>query len=89
MNLLAASVAGLAMIASPVLAQPADTGAAQTNVKATTTTKDVHATNVPVRKHHRTHHHMVRCSCPPSHMKGHHAKTHNVVKKTTTTTTKS
>jgi hypothetical protein len=95
MKLFAASIAGLALIASPAVAQTTNnTSAAQTNVQATTTTKHVHATNVPMRKHHgmrhhRMHHHAVRCGCPPSHMKGHHTHAHHMVKKTTTTTTKS
>ena len=87
MKLFAASIAGLDLIASPVLAQPDNTTSAQaTHVK--TTTKQVHATNVPVRKTHhhvtRKHHHAMRCGCPPRHMKAHHA--HHVVKQTTRTT---
>lgn len=85
MKLFAASIAGIALITSPVVAQ--STNRTQgTHIQATTTTKHVHATNVPMRKHHtvRKHHPMARCGCPPSHMKSHH-----VVKKTTTTTTKS
>jgi hypothetical protein len=92
MKLFAASLVGLAVIASPVLAQaqpenttaPTNTTATETtNVKSTT--KQVHATNVPVKHHHaRKHHHALRCSCPPTHMKAHH---HHVVKKTTTTET--
>ena len=81
MKLFAASIVALAMIASPAAAQTTNTSATQTtNVK--TTTKQVHATNVPVRKHHATarHHHRMHCGCPPTHMKVHH------VKKTTTTT---
>jgi hypothetical protein len=94
MKLIALTIAGLAVIASPVLAQaqPENT-TAPTNTTATetthvkTTTRQVHATNVPVRKHHhavRKHHHAMRCSCPPTHMKAHHR---HVVKKTTTTQT--
>jgi hypothetical protein len=91
MKLLAASIAGLALLASPVLAQP-DTSAQQTSTTTThvkSTTKHIHATNVP-RTHHaaRMHHHAMRCGCPPSHMRM-HAKTHHVVKKTTTTTSSS
>jgi hypothetical protein len=87
MKLFAASIVGLAVIASPVLAQaqPENTTATETT-HVNTTTKHVHATNVPVRHHHavRKHHHAMRCSCPPTHMKAHH---HHVVKKTTTTET--
>lgn len=97
MKLFAASILGVALIASPVLAQPDNTTAPDqkaTSAQTThvrTTTKHVHATNVPVEhhhatKHHRAHHHAMRCSCPPTHMKGHHGKTHHTTKKTTTTT---
>lgn len=80
------AIAMLALVASPALAQTENTTSAQsTNVK--TTTKHVHATNVPVQKSHhhvtRRHHYAMRCGCPPSHMK-HHA--HHVVKQTTTST---
>ncbi|HEX3423617.1 MAG TPA: hypothetical protein VHS33_09500 [Sphingomicrobium sp.] len=83
MKLLIATVAGLALIASPAFAQPDNTSTATTHVKSTT--KHVHATNVPVTTHHvtRTRHHAMRCGCPAGHMKVHHVR--HVVKKTTTT----
>jgi hypothetical protein len=85
MKLFAASIVGLAVIASPVVAQPDNTAATE-NTHVKTTTKEVHATNVPVQKHHaKAHHHAMSCSCPSSHVKAHHA-THHVVKQTTTTT---
>lgn len=85
MKLLIASIAGLAFIASPALAQQDNTvqSTSTTHVKSTTT--HVHATNVPRTVHHaKRSHHAMRCGCPPSHMKAHHVK--HVVKKTTTTT---
>ncbi len=80
MKLFAASAAIFALVASPVMAQTTN----DTDATQTTTTKQVHATNVPKATHHTTHHvtkhHMMRCGCPKGHMKVHH------VKKTTTTT---
>lgn len=86
MKLLIASIAGLALIASPALAQQDNTMQSTTTTHVKSTTKHIHATNVPRTTHHATrrHHHAMRCGCPPSHMKGHHVK--HVVKKTTTTT---
>ena len=86
MKLLIASIAGLALIASPALAQQDNTMQSTTTTHVKSTTKHIHATNVPRTTHHamRRHHHAMRCGCPPSHMKGHHVK--HVVKKTTTTT---
>jgi hypothetical protein len=96
MKLVAASLVGIALIASPVLAQQDNTATPDqqraTTTHVRTTTRHVHATNVPRRAtQHRArhHHHTVRCGCPPTHLKMHHAKTHHIVKKTTTTTTKS
>lgn len=87
MKLFAASIVGITLISSPIIAQPANTAATEsTHVK--TTTKEVHATNVPVHKHHRAtkaHHHAMHCGCPPSHMSAHHT-THHVVKHTAETT---
>lgn len=75
MKILAASIAVVGLISSPALAQ--------TNVKQSTTTKEVHATNVPVTHHHATKkHHEAHCGCPPSHMTSHHVKA--TVKTTTT-----
>jgi len=94
MKLLAASIVGLALIASPVLAQQDNTATPDQQTATTThvrtTTRHIHATNVPRTTHHRAnrHHHTMRCGCPPTHMKMHQAKTHHIVKKTTTTTTK-
>ena len=83
MKLFAATAAVFALIASPVLAQATNS----TDATQTTTSKQVHATNVPQTAHHTTHHamkkhHTMRCGCPSGHMKVHHVK-----KKTTTTTT--
>ncbi|HEY6049531.1 MAG TPA: hypothetical protein VIV07_10870 [Sphingomicrobium sp.] len=83
MKLFTASIVALAVLASPVFAQDTNnTAPTTTSVSTKTTTKHVHATNVPVR-HHATkrHHHAMRCGCPTIH----HAKTHHVIKKTTTT----
>lgn len=92
MKLLTASITGLALIASPVLAQqdntmsPSQQSTTTTHVKSTT--KHVHATNVPRGAHHaRTRHHAMRCGCPSSHMKMHHVK--HVMKKTTTSSSSS
>ncbi len=95
MKLLFVSVAGLALIASPVLAQQDNTTDQQstTTTHVKSTTRHVHATNVPRSTHHATHHmkrmhhHAMRCGCPSGHMKAHHVK--HVVKKTTTTSTSS
>ncbi len=83
MKLVAASVA-FAFIASSAMAQPTNNTAASTQVKESTTSKEVHETNVPKTTHHATKkkHKKARCSCPPSHMKSHHKAT-----KTTETTT--
>lgn len=91
MKLFAISLVGLAVIASPVLAQQdnsttPDQQMSTTHVK--TTTKHVYATNVPTHAtHHKASHHAMRCSCPSTHKSAHHAKSHHVVKKTTTTST--
>lgn len=91
MRKLTVSLAALAVIASPVLAQQQNNTMTEKSTTPTTTvkttTKHIHATNVPVRHHRAKRHHMVRCGCPSTHMKTHHMKTHHVVKKTTTTTT--
>jgi hypothetical protein len=92
MKLLIASVAGLALISSPALAQQDNTMSpdqSATTMHVKTTTKHVHATNVPRTTHHMTRrsHHAMRCGCPPSHMKAHHVR--HVVKKTSTTTSSS
>lgn len=96
MKLFVTSILGLALIASPALAQQDNTvssdqqatTAHSTHVR--TTTRHIHATNVPVRHHTTTHrrvrHHTMRCGCPPTHMRGHHTTTHHTVKTTTTTT---
>lgn len=93
MKILAISLVSLAMIASPVLAQQDNTMATSTTTtKVKTTTRHIHATNVPRHATHHAsrHHHMMRCGCPSTHMSMHRGKTHHVVKKTTeTTTTKS
>lgn len=93
MKLLIASMTALALVAAPAAAQetntPADQPATATTTHVKTTTRHVHATNVPVRHHAKRRHHAVRCGCPSSYAKGHHAKTHHVKKITTTTTTKS
>ena len=85
MKLLTASLVGLAVIASPVLAQETNntmaTDQKTTNVRATTTTKHVTGT-VPRTTHHAVRRHVHRYTCKP--MKAHH---HHVIKKTTTTTT--
>ena len=90
MKILALSLVSLAMIASPVLAQQDNpTATSTTTTKVKTTTRHIHATNVPRHAtHHATRrHHMMRCGCPATHMAMHKGKTHHVVKKTTTTTT--
>lgn len=89
MKLLIASIAGLALIASPAFAQQDNTVQSTTTTQVKSTTKHVHATNVPRTAHHkmRARRHAMRCGCPPSHMKGHHVK--HVVKKTTTTSSSS
>lgn len=100
MKLLAASILSIALISSPLVAQPDNTTAPDQKATTETThvhtsTKHIHATNVPVQHHHGTahhtgHHHGMHCSCPPTHMKGHHGKTHHTTKKSTeTSTTKS
>ena len=93
MKIFAASLVGIAMIASPVLAQQDNTATPdqQTTANVKTTTKHVHATNVPKNAtHHSTsHHHATHCGCPPTHKAAHHAKAHHVEKKTTTTSTTS
>ena len=88
MKLLIASIAGLALIASPALAQQDNSMQSTSTTHVKSTTKQVHATNVPRTTHHttRTRHHAMRCGCPSGHMKVHHVK---VVKKTTSTSTPS
>ena len=85
MKLLTASLVGLAVIASPVLAQETNNTMAtdqKTTVQTTTRTKHLTGT-VPRTTHHVVRrHHVQRCTCKP--MKAHH---HHVIKKTTTTTT--
>jgi hypothetical protein len=92
MKILAASIAAIALAASPAAAQnqpPAGTGQATTasthHVRVTTKTTHVHGT-MHGTAHHRTHHHTMRCGCPPRHytMKTHH----KVMHKTETTTPK-
>jgi hypothetical protein len=89
MKLLTASLAALAFIAAPALAQQSNSMTAEhnTNVHTTTATEHVHGT-VPVTHHHRVvhHRHIVRHHHPMRHhhMVRHH---HHVVKKTTVTTT--
>jgi len=87
MKLLIASIAGLAIIASPALAQQDNTMQSTTTTHVKSTTKHVHATNVPATHHAMRHHHAMRCGCPSGHMKMHHVK--HVVKKTTTTSSSS
>ncbi|HEV8407888.1 MAG TPA: hypothetical protein VGQ34_08115 [Sphingomicrobium sp.] len=82
MKLVIASIAGLALIVSPAFAQQDNTMQSTTTTHVKSTTKHVHATNVPLTTHHAMRHHAMRCGCP-SHMKVHHVK--HVVKKTTTT----
>lgn len=89
MKLFAASLATVALIASPALAQNAPASAPATSTThVKTTTKEIHETNVPKHTaHHKvTHHHAMQCGCPSTHAK-HHGKAHHVEKKTTTTTT--
>jgi hypothetical protein len=85
---IAASLVALALIGSPALGQD------QKSVKTThvqTTTRHIHATNVPV--HHRVarhrRHHVVHCNRVTRHGKTYCARTHHVVVKKTETTTKS
>ena len=89
MKLLIASIAGLALIASPAFAQQDNSMQSTSTTHVKSTTKQVHATNVPRTTHHsmKTHRHSMRCGCPSSHMKVHHVK--HVVKKTTTTSSSS
>lgn len=79
----AASLAVIALVASPVLAQDKTTVTKTTHV---TTTRHIHATNVPVHhaKHHRVRHHVVHCKRVSRHGKTYCAKAHRVVVKTTT-----
>ncbi len=89
MKLIAMALVSAALVASPVIAQDTST----THVR--TTTKEVHATNVPRETTHhvvRRHHHVVRCACTARQMRHHscscpaHVRTHHIVKKTTMTT---
>lgn len=77
----AASLAVIALVASPVFAQD------KTAVKTThvTTTRHIHATNVPVHHatHHRVRHHIAHCKRVTRHGKTYCAKTHHVVVKKT------
>ena len=87
MKLLAATLVGLAVVASPVLAQenkmvPDQKATSITTTHVRTTTRHIHATNVPVRHHEAhhastRHHHSMHCACPPGHMKAHHMKGHH------------
>ena len=90
MKLLTASLAGLAFIAAPAVAQMTNnsmTAEHDTNMHTTTTTEHVHGT-VPVTHHHRVvhHRHIVRHHHPMRHhhMVRHHH--HHMVKQTTVTT---
>jgi hypothetical protein len=97
MKLFAAALVGLALVASPVLAQQDNTMSPDQKATSTTTrhvhttTRHIHATNVPVRhhhamRHHRARHHAMRCGCPPTHhMAMHHMHTHHIRAKTTAT----
>jgi ABC-type nickel/cobalt efflux system permease component RcnA len=89
MKLFTASIVAIAVVASPVFAQDTNNTAPTTTATSTkTTTRHIHATNVPMRhKATKRHHHSMRCGCPATNYK-HHARRHHV-KKTTTTTTKS
>ena len=86
---IAASLVAIALIASPAAAQ--DTKSA-TVTHVHTTTRHVHATNVPVhraahhRVHHRARHHAMHCKRVKRHGKSYCAKTHHVVVKKTVTT---
>ena len=87
MKIIAASLVGIAMIASPVLAQQDNSATPeQTTANVKTTTKEVHATNVPkhATHHSKSHHKAMHCGCPPTHKAKHHT---HVEKKTTTTST--
>ena len=89
MNLLAGSIAAIALAASPALAQnqPPTDNTTQATTTSThhvrTTTKTTHG-SMHRAAHHRTRHHSMRCGCPTRHyaMKSHH----KVVHKTETTT---
>jgi hypothetical protein len=89
---LAASLVAVALIASPALAQDNTTSATVAHVH--TTTRHIHATNVPVHRathrrviHHRAKHHVMRCTRVTRHGKTYCAKTHHVVVKKRVTTT--
>jgi mRNA-degrading endonuclease toxin of MazEF toxin-antitoxin module len=80
---LAASLAAIALVASPALAQD-NTAATQTT--HVTTTRHIHATNVPVHHatYHRVRHHVAHCKRVTRHGKTYCAKAHRVVVKKTT-----
>ena len=89
----AASLVAVALIGSPALAQDKTTQST-TITKVHTTTRHIHATNVPVRHathhvvHHRGRHHVMHCTRVHRHGTTYCAKPHHViVKKTVTTTT--
>jgi hypothetical protein len=89
---IAASLGAVILIASPALAQNNTTA---TTTKVHSTTREIHATNVPVHHtthHHATHHyarhHAMHCNHVTRHEKTYCEKTHHVVvKKSVTTTT--
>ena len=90
MKRFAAALVAISFVASPVLAQQENEVAAKTatNTHVRTTTRHIHATNVPVHHatHHRARHHAMHCGCPPTHMTMHKGKAHHMMHKTTTTT---
>ena len=89
MKLLTASLFGLAIVATPALAQQSNSMTAEhhTTVHTTTTTAHVHGT-VPVARDHRAvrHRHIVRHHRIVRHHPVRHH--HHVVKQTTVTTTR-
>ncbi len=102
MQFLTASLLGVALIGSPLLAQQAPPGTQQqpaTPDQAQPSTSPpeqgmnmhhAHAAMSCHTVHHSSyHHHAMRCSCPTTHMRmHHHAATHHAMK-TKTTSTKS
>jgi hypothetical protein len=81
---LAASLAAFALIASPALAQET------VHTTVHTTTRHIHATNVPVRRHvvhHPVRHRVVHCTRVTRHGRTYCAKPHRVIVKTVTTST--
>jgi hypothetical protein len=89
---LAASLVAVALVASPALAQ--DNTPSATAAHVHTTTRHIHATNVPVHRvthhgviHHRGRHHVMHCTRVSRHGKTYCARTHHVVVKKTVSTT--